>query len=127
MPDKVMTAVATKDSARTLGSKNQMAGSAITPSRAVNTISTAVSLCRKYLSTRNLSIWVETAHRTGPEKAKSNHMNPSGLRTWSVLRPPPLQCATREGEGNHMLLPGLPFGFYYFGINTSVTGERGAV
>src|SRR5579872_6476131 len=78
MPETVITIVASQGSARTLGSNSQMTGSTATPRRAVNTISTVVSLWRKYLSTRNLSMWVDTAHKSGPEKAKSNHMNPSG-------------------------------------------------
>ena len=65
-----------------------------------NTIKTVVSLSWKYLSTRNLSMWVDTAHSNGPEKAKSNHMNPYGLR-WlkSQLRPPSLAlCERAQGE-----------------------------
>src|SRR3954468_7478816 len=105
MPDKVMTMVAVKDSARTLGSKNQMTGSAITPNRAVNTIKTAVSLSRKYLSTRNLSMWVEMAHMTGPEKAKSNHIEPlrPTHRRRCYGRLPFLRANAREGEGSHIL------------------------
>jgi hypothetical protein len=65
-----MTPVASQDRASTLGFKPPDDGeSAMMPNRAVNTISTAVSLCRKYLSTRNLSMWVEPAHMIGPEKA----------------------------------------------------------
>src|SRR5438128_9225613 len=86
MPDSVMTPAAVQESAITLGSNNQIGGSAITPNRAVKTISTAVSLSRKYLSTRNLSIWVETAQHSGPEKAKANHMEP--------LRPLPALAGT---------------------------------
>src|SRR5436853_6969228 len=74
MPETVITAVASHGKASTLGSNSQMTGSATTPRKAVNTISTAVSLWRKYLSTRNLSMWVETAHNRGPEKAKSSHI-----------------------------------------------------
>ena len=69
MPETVITAVAVQGNANTAGSNNQRTGRAKTPNKAVKTISTAVSLCRKYLSTRNLSMWVETAHSTGPEKA----------------------------------------------------------
>src|SRR5690349_24931731 len=82
MPDKVMTIVAVRGRPKTLGSKSQMTGSAITPNRAVNTIKTAVSLSRKYLSTRNLSMWVETAHKIGPEKAYRSH-----ILTFSHARP----------------------------------------
>src|SRR5689334_16214403 len=99
MPDSVMTAMAVQDSAITLGSNSQIGGSANTPKRAVNTIRTAVSLSRKYLSTRNLSIWVETAQQSGPEKAYNSHM----------------------------LFRGPPYIFSYFGMSTSVTGVRGAV
>src|SRR5579872_5466806 len=74
MPDTVITPVASHGSASTLGCSSQIKGRAKTPKKAVKTISTAVSLCRKYLSTRNLSIWVETAHNNGPEKAKSSHI-----------------------------------------------------
>src|ERR1700744_717498 len=91
MPETVITTVASQGSASTLGSNSQITGSASTPRKAVNTIRTVVSLSWKYLSTRNLSMWVETAHKSGPEKAKSNHINPSGLR-WleRQLWPPPL-------------------------------------
>src|SRR6266704_1597627 len=65
-PDTVITPVAGQARARTCGLNSQIAGRAITPRKAVNTISTAVSLCRKYLSTRNLSMWVENAY--------NNHM-----------------------------------------------------
>src|SRR3954468_19767457 len=74
MPESVITPIARGESCSTFGSNAQMTGRAKTPRKAVNTISTAVSLCRKYLSTRYLSIWVETAHKSGPEKAKSSHM-----------------------------------------------------
>src|SRR5215469_3707804 len=89
MPDSVITAVAVQDSASTLGSNSQIKGSAITPKRAVNTIRTAVSLSRKYLSTRNLSIWVETAHISGPEKAKASHISAlSGVLCTAGAVPP---------------------------------------
>src|ERR1700761_3789742 len=68
MPDIVITMVAIQGSARTLGSKNHRTGSAATPRKAVNTIRTVGSLSWKYLSTRNLSMWVETAQKSGPEK-----------------------------------------------------------
>ena len=58
---------------RTRGLKKPMKGSASTATTAVKTIKTAVSLSRKYFSTRYLSMWVETAQDSGPRMAKSNH------------------------------------------------------
>src|SRR6478609_2074216 len=75
MPDTVMTPVASSDSCSTLGSKAQITGRAKMPRNAVKTISTAVSLCRKYFSTRYLSMWVDRAHRIGPERAYSSHIS----------------------------------------------------
>src|SRR5947207_8927285 len=49
-----------------------MNGRASTPIKAVNSSSTAVSLCLKYCSTRYLSKCVEIAHSTGPENAKTS-------------------------------------------------------
>ena len=54
----------------TCGAKNQMNGSVSNPISAVNMRRTATLLFLKYFSTRYLSKWVETAQRTGPEKAK---------------------------------------------------------
>jgi hypothetical protein len=42
------------------------------PISAVNMRRTATLLFLKYFSTRYLSKWVETAQRTGPEKAKAS-------------------------------------------------------
>src|SRR6478736_2450777 len=49
-----------------------MNGRVSTPIKAVNSSSTAVSLCLKYCSTRYLSKCVEIAHSTGPENAKTS-------------------------------------------------------
>src|SRR5581483_11384605 len=49
-----------------------MKGSAISPISAVKTRNTATLLVLKYFSTRYLSRCVESAHSTGPEKAKNN-------------------------------------------------------
>jgi hypothetical protein len=49
-----------------------MSGSVSTPIKAVNSSSTAVSLCLKYCSTKYLSKCVEIAHSTGPENAKTS-------------------------------------------------------
>jgi len=51
-----------------------MKGSITTPISEVKTKSTATDECRKYFSTRYLSMWVEMAHKTGPEKANRSHM-----------------------------------------------------
>src|SRR5215472_5372887 len=72
MPENVITAIAASGREKTLGSKSQMTGSASTPTIAVKTINTAVSLSWKYLSTRYLSMWVEIAHDNGPRIAKSS-------------------------------------------------------
>src|ERR1700750_2699560 len=83
-----------------------MTGRAMTPSRAVKTISTAVSLCRKYLSTRYLSMWVEMAQRIGPEKAKGRDMNYDlpGTALVGRLRPPPPRTRfAREGAAGRSL------------------------
>src|ERR1019366_5805971 len=56
----------------TCGAKNQMNGSVSNPISAVNMRRTATLLFLKYFSTRYLSKWVETAQRTGPEKAKAS-------------------------------------------------------
>src|SRR5579883_674849 len=92
MPDPVMTAMARLERLITLGANHQMTGSARTPKKAVKTISTAVSLCRKYLSTRYLSIWVDMAQRTGPEKAKTSHIR-------KTLAPLLCTCAQKRGGG----------------------------
>ncbi len=47
MPDTVITAMLSQGSAITLGSNAQITGSATMPRKAVNTISTAVSLSLK--------------------------------------------------------------------------------
>src|ERR1700733_548023 len=73
MPETVITAIAKRGRERTRGSKSQITGSANTPTSAVKTIKTAVSLSWKYLSTRYLSIWVEMAQDSGPRTANSNH------------------------------------------------------
>jgi hypothetical protein len=49
-----------------------MNGSVSNPISAVNMRRTATLLFLKYFSTRYLSKWVETAQRTGPEKAKAS-------------------------------------------------------
>ena len=49
-----------------------MNGNSSTPTNAVNSSSTATSLCLKYRSTRYLSKCVEIAQRTGPENAKNS-------------------------------------------------------
>jgi hypothetical protein len=49
-----------------------MTGSVIKPMSAVNISRTATLLSSKYLSTRYLSMWVEAAHRIGPENAKTS-------------------------------------------------------
>ena len=56
------------------GSKKAMNGRLSSPMKAVNKRNTATSLCLKYLSTRYLSKCVETAHRTGPEKANRSQV-----------------------------------------------------
>src|SRR5580704_4302556 len=52
-----------------------MNGSSSTPTKAVNSSSTATLLCLKNRSTRYLSKCTETAHRTGPENAKTTQDN----------------------------------------------------
>src|ERR1700677_2448363 len=54
------------------GSHRAITGSVKTPKNAVKTSSTVTSDCLKYFSTRYLSKWVEIAHRTGPENAKTS-------------------------------------------------------
>src|SRR3954469_10155078 len=101
MPESVITPIASGESCRTLGSKAQITGRAKSPRKAVKTISTAVSLCRKYLSTRYLSMWVESAHISGPEKAKSSHMiydSPASASA-TMLRPPPRNAWAQKGGG----------------------------
>src|ERR1700733_12129884 len=62
--------------AKTVGSKKAMNGRVKSPTGAVNSSSTATSVCLKYRSTRYLSKCVEMAQRTGPEKAKTSQVMP---------------------------------------------------
>src|SRR3954464_2349518 len=117
MPESVITPIASGESCRTFGSKAQITGRARSPRKAVKTISTAVSLCRKYLSTRYLSMWVESAHISGPEKANNSHIfvtPPASAILLGAFRrkgasvllwPPPfLRADARGGEAGRSLL-----------------------
>ena len=64
-----MTAMVAAERSSTCGRYHQMKGSITMPISEVKTSSTATEECRKYFSTRYLSMWVEMADKTGPEKA----------------------------------------------------------
>src|SRR2546430_10874290 len=97
---------------RTPGSNNQMIGKAITPTIAVNTIRTAVSLCLKYFSTRYLSICVETPQDNGPSNANKTQNIEIDCKKTSSRRdaetPGYRHCEPCQRRSNPGVFSGLP-------------------
>src|SRR5215469_10621376 len=99
-PEEAMRAALAPSSASTPGASTAMTGSARKPMSAVKMSRTAALLSLKYFSTRYLSMWVEIAHRTGPEKAKTSQdiQRPvTGRENTSEAVPPhPYRYGARE-------------------------------
>src|SRR5258706_11427364 len=100
MKKSVRTTMAKGGRKKTRVKKSKMTGSANTPTTAVKTIKTAVSLSWKYLSTRYLSMWVEMAQESGPRMANSNQCIIRMLHRRVSLSPAvDPQCAGKRARG----------------------------